>query len=278
MGWVLALSSTRGANSRWKHSKKTPTFKYISSFLPHRINPPNLVCTSVQAVPLRIRPWLFYFQPGPGGTGGATSPTTLQCTQPKVDQPKSLLWWAKPLKTKFRCENKQSSVLEAKRVQGNLWVATCAAFCFLKTEEEASSTIVWSRDQNDRKQTEHQANVRHFELLRKRIAACMRTCQCMSHFVYNLRSRPLMHDLAARVRGQIASDHCRSDLITGRTHRARRGTPFLKLIYLRSTSQRADSTQGTTGLTYIMVSKTHKKPSWYSLSPSPMCMQNDGSG
>ena len=38
---------------------------------------------------------------------GATSPTTLQCTQPKVDQPKSLLWWAKPLKTKLRCENKQ---------------------------------------------------------------------------------------------------------------------------------------------------------------------------
>ena len=38
---------------------------------------------------------------------GATSPTTLQCTQPKVDQPKSLLWWAKPLKTKFRSENKQ---------------------------------------------------------------------------------------------------------------------------------------------------------------------------
>ena len=56
------------------------------------INPPNLVCASVQAVPLGIRPSLFYFQPGPGGTGGATSPTTLQCTQPKVDQPKSLLW------------------------------------------------------------------------------------------------------------------------------------------------------------------------------------------
>ena len=107
MGWVLASSSTRGANSRCKHRKKPPTFKNISGALPHRINPPNLVCASVQAVPLRIRPWLFYFQPGPGGTGGATSPTTLQCTQPKVDQPKSLLWWAKPLKTKLRCENKQ---------------------------------------------------------------------------------------------------------------------------------------------------------------------------
>ena len=54
----------------------------------------------------------------------------------------------------------------------------------------------------------------------------MRTCQCMSHFVYDLRSRPLVRDLAARVRGQIASDHCRSDLITGRTHWARAGYPF----------------------------------------------------
>ena len=60
------------------------------------------------------------------------------------------------------------------------------AFCFLETEEEASSTIVWSRGQNDGQQAEHQANVRHFELSRKRIAARMRTCQCMSHFVYDL--------------------------------------------------------------------------------------------
>ena len=54
----------------------------------------------------------------------------------------------------------------------------------------------------------------------------MRTCQCMSHFVYNLRSRPLVRDLAARVHGQIASDHCRSDLITGLPHWARAGYPF----------------------------------------------------
>ena len=65
------------------------------------------MCASVQAVALRIRPFLFYFQPGPRGTRGATSPTTLQCTQLKVDQPQSLLWWAKLLKTKLRCENKQ---------------------------------------------------------------------------------------------------------------------------------------------------------------------------
>ena len=77
-----------------------------------------------------------------------------------------------------------------------------------------------------RDRAELQANVRHFELSRKWIAARMRTCQCMSHFVYNLRSRPLVRDLAAHVRGQIASDHCRSDLITGLTHWARAGYPF----------------------------------------------------
>ena len=54
----------------------------------------------------------------------------------------------------------------------------------------------------------------------------MRTCQCMSLFVYNLRARPLVRDPAARVRGQIASDHCRSDLITGLTYWARAEYPF----------------------------------------------------
>ena len=49
---------------------------------------------------------------------------------------------------------------------------------------------------------------------------------CESHFLYDLRSLPLERDLAARVRGQIASDHCRSDLITGRPHWARAGYPF----------------------------------------------------
>ena len=40
---------------------------------------------------------------------GATSPTTPQSTQPRVDQPKSNLWRSKPLKTKFKYENKQSA-------------------------------------------------------------------------------------------------------------------------------------------------------------------------
>ena len=50
-------------------AKKPTTFKNISGAFPHRINPPNLVCTSVQAVPLRISGWFFYFQPGFRGTG-----------------------------------------------------------------------------------------------------------------------------------------------------------------------------------------------------------------
>ena len=65
------------------------------------------MCASFQAVPLKISVWIFYFQPGPRGTGDATSPKTLQFTQSKVDKPKSLLWWAKALKTKLICENKQ---------------------------------------------------------------------------------------------------------------------------------------------------------------------------
>ena len=81
------------------------------------------------------------------------------------------------------------------------------AFFFLETEEEASSTIVWSRDQNDGKHAEHHANVRHFELSRKRIAARMRTCQCMSHFVYDLRSGRLVRD-------QLRVFAARSRLIT----------------------------------------------------------------
>ena len=61
----------------------------------------------------------------------------------------------------------------------------------------------------------------------------MRTCQCMSHFVYDLRSGPL-------VRGQLHAFATSSRLITAdqiwspAAHtEPRRGTPFLKLIYLR---------------------------------------------
>ena len=55
----------------------------------------------------------------------------------------------------------------------------------------------------------------------------MRTCQCMSHFVYDLRS-PLVRNRPARVRDRSASDRCRLDLITsrGRTQWARAGYPF----------------------------------------------------
>ena len=81
------------------------------------------------------------------------------------------------------------------------------AFFSLETEEEALSTIVCSRDQNDGKQAENHANVRHFELSWKRIAARMRKCQCMTHFVYDLRSGPLVRD-------QLHAFAARSRLIT----------------------------------------------------------------
>ena len=48
------------------------------------------MCALLPAVPLRIRRWCFYFQPGLKGTVSATSPTTLQLMQPKVDKPESL--------------------------------------------------------------------------------------------------------------------------------------------------------------------------------------------
>ena len=97
-------------------------------------------------------------------------------------------------------------------------------FRFLKTEEEALSTICLE-PRSKRDHSELQANFRHFELSRKRIAARMRLCQCMSHFVYDLRSSPLVRDRPARVCGQIMSDHCRYDL-TGHTQRARAGCPY----------------------------------------------------
>ena len=81
------------------------------------------------------------------------------------------------------------------------------AFFFLETQEEASSTIVWSRDQNDGEQAEHHANVRHFELPWKRKAERMRTCQFMCHFVYDLQSGPLVRD-------QLHAFAARSRLIT----------------------------------------------------------------
>ena len=93
----------------------------------------------------------------------ATSPTTLQFTQPKVDKPKSLLWWAKPLKTKLICENKQrvapfreswSRAILGEPPFGHsaLWKRKkkLCPFCFVKKEEEASPTLVLGRDQTTR--------------------------------------------------------------------------------------------------------------------------------
>ena len=80
-------------------------------------------------------------------------------------------------------------------------------------------------------------------LLRTNFAGCYAGCCAVtyirvalaspiSHFVYDLRCLPLVCNRPVRVRGQIASDHRRSDLITGRTHWTRAGYPFLQLIYL----------------------------------------------
>ena len=185
------------------------------------------MCASVQAVPLRIRRWRFYLQPGLRGTGGATSPTKLQCTQPKVDRPKSLLWWAKPLKTKLRCEIKQRvAFLRQRESRAIFGWPPPGRYASWKRKKKLCLRFVWSRDQNDETTKNFKANVRHFELSRKRIAARMRACQCMSHFVYDLRSWPLVRDQPARVRGQIASDHCSYDLITGRTQPARAEYPY----------------------------------------------------
>ena len=234
MGWVLASSSMRGANSRWKHTKKTTTFKNISGALPHRINPPNFVCASVQAVPLRIRPWLFYFQPGPRSTGGATSPTTLQCTQPKVDKPKSPLWGPKPLKTKLRCENKQG--VASLKQSGSR-----AIFGWPPVRRSAS----WKRKKELRrrlfgaaiKTTGSRQNIKRTSA----ILSCHgngygRACVHVSVWVtlftisdLGLSCATSLHAFAARSR-LISADQTWSPAVhTG----PGRGTPFLKLIYLR---------------------------------------------
>ena len=166
---------------------------------------------------------------------GATSSTTLQWPQPKADKPKSLLWWAKPLKTKLTCENKQrvASLTQSgsKAIFGGGGDGgTFGAFCFLKTEEESSSTIFWSRNQHGKKHAEPQANVRHFELARKRIAPPMHEHECMSHFVYDIGSWPSgatnLHAFAARSR-LITADQIWSPAAHAGPGW---GTSFLKLI------------------------------------------------
>ena len=209
-------------------AKKPPTFQSISKILPHRINPPNLVCASVLAAALRINVWIFYFQTGSRGTGGATSPTTLQCTQPKVDQPNSLLWWAKPLKTKLICKNKQRVApfrqSGSRAILGGQPLGRSASWKRKKKLRLRSSGL--SRNRREKKHAEHQANVRHFELSRKCRAPLMRARECMSHFVYDLRSWPLVRDQpCTRSRPdhvwslQIRSDHRPHTLGSG-------GVPF----------------------------------------------------
>ena len=192
------------------------------------------MCASVQAGALRIRPFRFYFQPDPRGTRGAISPTTLQCTQLKVDLPKSLLWWAKLLKTKLRCENKQR--VASLRQSGSRaifgWPPVWRSASW-KRKKKLRQPLVGAAIKTTRRRRTSSERPPFWVVTETDSGAHAYMSVYESHFVYNLRSRPLLRDLAARVHGQIASDHCRSDLITGLPHWARAGyTPFLKLIYL----------------------------------------------
>ena len=172
------------------------------------------MCTSVLAVLQRIRVRIFNFQPLSRGTGSSTSQTTLQCTEPKSTSPShSCGEQNRSIPSHDQSVRRSREyVPRRKAVQGDPWWPTFGAFCFPKTEE-ASFRIVWRRDQNDKKHADYQANVCHFELSRKRRVPRLCTRDCMSHGslcvlspILAARNRP------ARVSGQIASDHCRSDL------------------------------------------------------------------
>ena len=186
------------------------------------------MCASVQAVRLGISVWIFYFQPGPRGTGGATSPSTLRCTQPKVDKPKSLLWWAKPLKTKLICKNKQ-------RVSPFRQSGSRAIFEGLPFGRSAS----WKQKNKLRlrssgaaiKRTRSTQNIKRVSaILSCHGNAWCRTCVHVSVwvtlFTFNALGRSCathLHAFAARSR-LITAHHY--DLITGRTHWAWAGFPF----------------------------------------------------
>ena len=216
--------------------KKPPTFKNISKVLPHRISPPNLVCASVQAVTPRISVWIFYFQPVPRGTGGATSPSTLQCTQPKVDKPKSLLWWAKPLKTKLIYENKQRVApfrqSGSRAILGGLPLGRSASWKRKKKLRLRSSgaAIKRTRSTQNIKQTSAILSC-HGNAWR---SACVHVSVWVTLLTISAlgRSRVThLHAFAARSRLITAHQIWSPASHTG----LGRGTPFLKLIYLSGT-------------------------------------------
>ena len=131
-------------------AKKPPTFKNISGALPHRINPPNLVCASVQAVPLRIRRWRFYFQPGPRGTGVQLRLQRSNARNQKSTSPSHSCGEQKPLKSNLRCENKQRVASlrqrESRAIFGWPPVGRSASW---KRKKKLRLRFVWSSDQND---------------------------------------------------------------------------------------------------------------------------------
>ena len=91
------------------------------------------------------------------------------------------------------------------------------AFHFLKAEEEASSTLVLRRNQNDKNHAVHVANVRHFEFSWKRRERRILAREWMSHRVFDLRFRALNPQPTCSRSREIASDHSRSHLITSHT-------------------------------------------------------------
>ena len=186
-----------------------------------------------------IRVWIFCFQTGSRGTGGGGGGGNFVCNTQmysgnatKINKHKPLWWWAKPLKTKYICENKQ---IASFRQSGSRAILGAHLWGVLISQNGRRMFVYSSpnrRSKQKKKHVKHQANVGHFDTSRKRIPQRMHERECLNHWVYNLWSWPLMRDRPARVLGQIATDHCRSGLITGRPPWAPAGTLFRKLIYL----------------------------------------------
>ena len=142
------------------------------------------MCAFVHAVPHgedRSLETLHLVRPVPE-VAGCNLPKLLQPTQPNANKPKSLSWQANHSKPSFNVRISKEKLPSAKVGPGHSLGAHFGfgAFCFLKTGEEALSAFVWSHDQNDKKQAEHQANVLFFVLSRKHIPPFIPPCECTS--------------------------------------------------------------------------------------------------
>ena len=200
---------------------------------------------SVQPVSLRISGWDFYIQSGSIGTRGGNLHKTLLCNEPIVGQPKSLtLWsWAKSLKNNSIREHQQ--ILASFRQSGSTALLGPHLWGVLLYDNRRRSLIYTCLAPRSKRLEAGGTSSEHppFWVVMETQSGA-NACRILSHFVYDLRSQPLERNRFAPVRSQIASDNCRSVLITGRTHefgqggvlrgptRVGRGPTFLKLIYL----------------------------------------------